>query len=286
MQYYGQQPQVQTMQVVVPPGIGPGMKFNAQTPHGLVSVTVPHNIQVPANGSIKMTIQVPVRQQPNMMVQQPQMVMQQPQMVVQQPQMVVQQPQMIVPGPQLGAPPIQQATSPAPQPMVMQQAATPPPKSPAETPKPAQENPAKGSTGEVVYDQDISSIGEGCGWCCDRSATPLGEIVASGKMPPDLSAKTSLSPSAWELVLDKFKQHQSYVSCYPVPCCEFFCACTLGCCCACAPCLICQHMGRSSFEQKVTEEANEMLKKYDLQLSFYQVQGQGHHRTRVKFSWM
>jgi len=271
------------MQVQVPVGLQPGGQFQAMTPSGPVLATVPYGV----NGGQFMTIQVPVMQagmvpQPQMMVQQPQMAMQQPQMVVQQPQMVVQQPQMIVPGPQLGAPPIQQATSPAPQPMVMQQAATPPPKSPAETPKPAQEKPAKGSTGEVVYDQDISSIGEGCGWCCDRSATPLGEIVASGKMPPDLSAKTSLSPSAWELVLDKFKQHQSYVSCYPVPCCEFFCACTLGCCCACAPCLICQHMGRSSFEQKVTEEANEMLKKYDLQLSFYQVQ----HRTRVKFSWV
>ena len=47
------------MQVVVPPGLGPGHAFAVQTPNGPMQVTVPHGIQPTPAGTYVMNIQVP-----------------------------------------------------------------------------------------------------------------------------------------------------------------------------------------------------------------------------------
>ena len=311
------QPQFQTMQVVVPPGVAPGGTFNAQTPHGLVSVAVPQGAPVQANGQIVMQIQVPVKQQ--VVVQQPvvqqQMVVQQPQ--VQYPQQVqqvapqvqypqqaqqvapqVQYPQQQQPMPvpvQQGMPanPVQQMLqqvqlhmqplTPAPQPQVMQQQQS---ATPAEKKTPDHVVAKKGKPGELVYNLNLSPSGpELCGEaCCDRGASPVGKLQTSGKMPVELSSKTGISASAWELILEKLVAHQGQIPCYPMPWCQTYCAVSCGCCCACAVCLICAHATRDSWEAKVSAEVNEMLKKFGLCMHF-EKEGP-FNQVHAKFVWL
>ena len=313
--------QYQTMQVVVPAGVRPGGAFNAQTPHGLVSVTVPPGMPVQANGQIVMTIQVPVKQQVvQQVVQQPQMVVQHPQVAVQQ-QMVVQQHMMPVPQvqqvaqvqypqqtqyPQQGMPAQQvqlqqvqlqqmqlqqaqqvQPMTPAPQPQVMQQqqSATPPAERSAMTPNSGA--PAKkGKSGEVVYSVNLAASGDDvCGpACCDRTASPVGQLERSKKMPVELASNTSMSASAWDLILEKLVAHQGQIACYPVPGCQPWCALSCGCCCACAVCLICAHSNRDSWEARIAEEMNDMLKKFGLCVRFEKAGVLNHSHAR--FRWL
>jgi hypothetical protein len=59
------------MQVVVPPGLGPGSAFAVQTPNGPMQVVVPHGLPYTAAGTQVMQIQIPavaVQQSPPPMV--------------------------------------------------------------------------------------------------------------------------------------------------------------------------------------------------------------------------
>lgn len=273
----------------------------AQTPSGMVQVTVPHGLT-----SNIMSIQVPAPSMVQQVMMQPLAAFQQAQTVSPQPFQQVQavvSPQQVIPQAQpMSRPPIPQAqpvsaypqaqpVSPqmlgaAPQPQMMMQqqqaalAATPAPStasaasktdagaagrrgSKAATPsKPARQ----GKIGEKLYEVAMSPLGTGCEGCCDRKASPVGLLEKARKLPPELSEPTDMSQASWELILEKLVRWQTRI--YPAPCCEPLCLYTGGCCCACAPCLMCQYSSRDSWEEKLQREMNEMLEAFNVEAKF------------------